>query len=118
MHEVVELERSLWEPQNRNNPDLVDRLLHPDYLEVGSSGRTWTRQEILEPVGEFDAELADFGAVEVAPGVVLVTYTSHLEELPGIDEITKRPVRRTSVWLRNGERWRLRYHQATPDLES
>ena len=37
MHEVIERERTLWDPQSRNDPELVDRLLHPDYLEVGST---------------------------------------------------------------------------------
>ena len=116
MHEVAELERSLWAPQNRNDPDHVDRLLHPDYLEVGSSGRMWTRQEILVPVGDFQAELADLAAVELAPDVVLVTYTSIIDDLTGTDEITQRPVKRASLWLHSGDRWLLRHHQGTPVL--
>ena len=116
MHEVVELERSLWEPQTRNDPDYVDQLLHAEYLEVGSSGRTWTRREILEPVGQFEAALADFAATELAPDVVLVTYTSVVDELAGTDEVTRRPVKRTSLWLRSGGRWCLRFHQGTPGL--
>lgn len=116
MHEVVELERSLWEPQTRNDPDRVDNLLHAEYLEVGSSGRTWMRQEILEPVGDFEAELTDLTATELAPNVVLVTYTSVVDELAGTDEVTRRPVKRTSLWLHTGDGWRLRFHQGTPRL--
>jgi ribonuclease HI len=116
MHPVLELERSLWEPLNRNDADYVDRLLHPDYLEVGSSGRTWTREEIIEPVGDFHAELSGLAAAELAPDVVLVTYTSVIYDLAGTDEITQRPVKRTSLWMHRGGRWRLRYHQGTPDL--
>ena len=114
MHEVVELERSLWSPRNRNDIDYVDRLLHPDYVEVGSLGRRWVRQEILAPVGDFHAELADLTVTEVAVDVVLVTYTSVIDDLPGTDEITGRPVRRTSLWLYTDDGWRLRYHQGTP----
>lgn len=116
MHEVVKLERSLWEPQTRNDPDRVDRLLHSDYLEVGSSGRTWARREILEPVGDFQAQLADLAATELAPEIVLVTYTSVIDDLAGTDEVTGCPVKRTSLWVRSGDRWLLRYHQGTPLL--
>ena len=116
MHEVIELERTLWNPQSRNDPDVVDRLLHPDYLEVGSTGRTWTRSEILKPVGDFTAELTDFATAELAPGVMLVTYTSVVPELSDVDEVTKRPVRRSSLWLQIDGRWCLRYHQGTPDM--
>jgi ribonuclease HI len=114
MHEVEALERSLWQPRNRNDPDYVDMLLHPDYLEVGSSGRIWTREEILEPVGDFQAELADLAVAELTADVVLVTYTSVIDDLTGTDEITQQPVKRTSLWLHTGDRWRLRYHQGTP----
>lgn len=116
MHEVGELELSLWQPRNRNDPDYIDGLLHPDYLEVGSTGRSWTREEILEPAGDFHAELTDLSVAELAAGVVLVTYTSVIDDLPGVDEVTQSPVRRTSLWLQTGGRWRLRYHQGTPEL--
>ena len=114
MHEVIELERTLWDPQSRNDPELVDRLLHPDYLEVGSTGRTWTRREILEPVGHFTADLTELAATELVPGAVLVTYTSVVHDLSGIDEVTEGPVKRSSLWLHREGRWRLRYHQGTP----
>jgi ribonuclease HI len=114
MHEVIELERTLWDPQNRNDPELVDRLLHPDYLEVGSTGRRWTRAEILEQVGDFTAELTELAAAELAPGVMLVTYTSVVPELSGVDEVTEGPVKRSSLWLHSDGGWRLRYHQGTP----
>lgn len=116
MHEVIELERTLWDPRSRNDPDVVDRLLHPDYLEVGSTGRMWTRQEILEPVGDFTAELTDFATAEIGPGVLLVTYTSVVHELSGIDEVTEGRVKRSSLWLHSDGQWRLRYHQGTPSM--
>jgi len=114
VHEVIELERSLWDPASRNDPEYVDRLLHPDYLEVGSSGRTWTRQETLEPVGHFTAELNDFATAEFAADVRLVTYVSVVSDLAGTDEVAGRPVRRTSVWVHRDGRWLLRHHQGTP----
>lgn len=116
MHEVVELERSLWDPACRNDPEHVDRLLHPDYVEVGSSGRTWARHEILEPVGHFVAKLTDFARAELAADVQMVTYVSVVSELSGTGEVVGRPVKRTSVWLHRDGRWLLRYHQGTPGL--
>lgn len=116
MHEVIELERTLWDPQSRNDPEIVDRLLHPDYLEVGSTGRLWTRDEVLEPVGPFTAELTELAAAELVPGAVLVTYTSVVPDLSGVDEVTGGPVRCMSLWLQCDGRWRLRFHQGTPGM--
>lgn len=114
MDEVIRLERSLWEPDTRNDPARVDRLLHPQYREVGSSGRTWARAEILEPVGDFTAELSELEAHEIAPGVVLTSYVSVVDDLGDVEEIVEAPVKRTSVWLRVDDRWLLRHHQGTP----
>ncbi len=114
MDEVIGLERSLWEPDTRNDPAHVDRLLHPEYREVGSSGRVWTRDEILEPVGDFSAQLAEFEAHELAPGVVLTSYVSVVDDLGDVDEVVQAPVTRTSVWLQVDGRWLLRHHQGTP----
>jgi glyoxylase I family protein len=82
-------------------------LLADDFLEVGRSGRTWTRESIAElltgsaePAGE-SPELEDFEVAPLGPSVALVTYHAA-------------GAKRVSVWVRRDGRWLLRYHQGTP----
>jgi len=89
----------------------MDAVLHPDFSEVGRSGRVFTRDEVLEmPHVEIRVNIPreSLTIVGIAPGVALVTYeTTPLESLHGA-------ALRASIWLADGTRWLLRYHHATP----
>ncbi len=107
------LEESLWDDESRFDRVHLDAVLHPDFLEFGQSGRTWDRAATLavepEPIGatplqEFDVDL-------VSTDVALVTYQVTDQFGPGGSE---RHTRRSSLWLRTPEGWRLRFHQGTP----
>lgn len=82
-------------------------LIADDFLEFGQSGRTWTAGSIREaldvPSGE-SAVIEGFEVAELAESVVLVTY-----QTPG-----QPPVNRSSIWVRRGGRWQVRFHQGTP----
>jgi hypothetical protein len=87
-------------------------VLDPAFLEFGQSGRAWTRAETLAVLSEAaptDAPVIErFETELLAPGVVLVTYRIRAER-------DGHPVssRRSSIWLRNDDGWRLRFHQGT-----
>ena len=107
--EVVRHELMLLDPSVRRSPEHVASLLHPDFVEVGASGRAWDARSVLaalqdEADDEAVARAADVVAVRLSDDVVLVTYTSHR---------AGRATLRSSVWLRIGSAWRLRYHQGT-----
>ncbi|PKQ23264.1 MAG: hypothetical protein CVT65_09115 [Actinobacteria bacterium HGW-Actinobacteria-5] len=44
---VKDAELALLTNDTRQDPDAVDRMLHRDFIEVGPSGRLWTRAETL-----------------------------------------------------------------------
>jgi hypothetical protein len=108
---VMYLERRLLHPSARTSPEELDALLHPEFREVGASGRVWDRDSVIkmltqevdssEPIQ--DEEM--LGSV-LAEGVVLLSYVAIAAE---------RRARRTSVWRRDdaGAAWRLFYHQRT-----
>jgi hypothetical protein len=92
----------------------LDRLLHPEFAEVGRSGRSYNRESIIsflsaqesQPVVVSEA----FAVSELGPGVALLTYRSaHLEQ----GETLVHHTLRSSIWLKTGEGWQLRYHQGT-----
>jgi hypothetical protein len=105
---VVELELALLEPEVRRDARQVEELLDHDYREIGASGRLWTREETLEALAlEQDdgaPEVEELHAVELAEGLVLLTYLS---------DRAGRRVRRSSIWRRADGRWRLVHHQGS-----
>jgi len=105
------LEESMWRTETRFDRAYMDAVLHPEFAEVGRSGRVFTRDEVLDmPHVEIRVDIPreSFSAVEIAPGVALVSYqTVPTESLHGA-------AHRASIWLADGDRWLLRYHHGTP----
>ncbi|HEX6445549.1 MAG TPA: nuclear transport factor 2 family protein [Streptosporangiales bacterium] len=110
--EVVAAERALLDPQVRRDRARVDALLHPDFVEFGSSGRRWDREGILamlaaEPPADGPvAEVDRIDAVRLADDAVHLTYTACRADG------TLR--RRSALWRRVDGRWLLYFHQGTP----
>ncbi|MGW0082397.1 nuclear transport factor 2 family protein [Streptomyces sp. NPDC003393] len=108
-------ELRLMDPEVRASRSLARRLLDPEFVEVGASGRRWTYDEMLAAMPEMDGavesgpryEPSGFTGVLLAPGLVHVTYETVLDG---------NRVRRSSLWRKQGAdaTWRMYYHQATP----
>jgi ribonuclease HI len=106
---VEELERELLGPLVRGDMGRTAVLLHPDFLEIGSSGRVWTRDAMMMALEEDPGERTDIeilGADRVGPNAVLLTYRSFARSGTTL---------RSSLWVLDGDRWRLRFHQGTPE---
>ena len=101
-------EEELLKSSTRRDPDRVRELLHPEFIEIGRSGRKWSRDEIVAALAdeEMRAPVAtsDWGFSELAPGVILVSYAVH-----GAD----RDSRHSSVWVASADKPLLRFHQGT-----
>ncbi|WP_022880653.1 ribonuclease HI family protein [Gryllotalpicola ginsengisoli] len=106
---VVRLERALLRTQVRADPSRVAELLHPEFEEIGSSGRHWDRETTLQTLAEApesEAELtAVLGVSRVADGALLLLYEA--TDARGAS-------RRSSLWVQTATGWRLRFHQGTP----
>lgn len=108
--EVVGRELLLLDPAVHADQGRVRRLLHPDFVEFGASGRVWDGEAMVEALGAESASprhrAVDIVSVTLGIDTVLLTYRI---------EDAERPSLRSSVWLRNdvGE-WLLRFHQGTP----
>jgi dihydropteroate synthase len=110
---VAELELALLQPAVRADRPRLEALLHPDFAEVGASGRRWTRAELIaelvaaEPVEP--AEAGDLATARIADDVILTTFTTRRGG---------RTVRRSSVWVRHGGGWMVRLHHGTPAADT
>lgn len=103
-HPVLGRERYLLDPEARADRDALEDLLHADFAEVGASGTLWDRDSIIRELmarREVRGEATEMVIDELAYGVALLTYRLGR-------------TRRASVWVREGGRWQLRYHQGTP----
>lgn len=109
------LECELHEPKVRHDPHRLNELLHPEFWEIGRSGRSYTRAEILEHLLKekqpAKIQSQDFLIRLLAPDVLLLTYKSaHV----GADGILERYTLRASVWKFGPSGWQLLFHQGTP----
>lgn len=109
---LFDLEQKLHHPAIRNNPVELDNFLSLDFLEFGSSGIVYNRQEVIAAlVSEsfINIEAEDFKAHELASEVVLFTYKTKQSNSDG----TTTEALRSSIWKLFGERWQMVFHQGT-----
>ena len=106
---VESLERELLRPETRADLGRTGVLLHPDFTEIGSSGRMWTRDAMMMALADNPggpAELELLGADRLGEKTMLLTYRSRTREGSAL---------RSSLWVLDGAQWRLRFHQGTPE---
>ncbi|HEY8752429.1 MAG TPA: ribonuclease HI family protein [Arthrobacter sp.] len=106
---VEALERELAGPDVRSDIGRTGVLLHPDFMEIGTSGRVWTRDATMMALEEEPGqhtELEILGADRIGTSAILLTYRSYSRS---------GTVLRSSLWVLDGSRWRLRFHQGTPE---
>ncbi|WP_440223633.1 DUF4440 domain-containing protein [Dokdonella sp. MW10] len=109
---LLQLERDLLDPVVRADAARLDALVADDFLEVGASGRSFGKDEVMTrlPVEQDVAFTAEAMQAHVlAEGVVLVTYVA--ERRSGGETVRSL---RSSIWIRTARGWQMRYHQGTP----
>jgi hypothetical protein len=107
LEEVVALELRLLDPAVRRDGAEVERLLHPEFREIGASGRLRDRASMVAAPAEDPATGATAGELEarvVGDGVVLVTYVADSDDGRSL---------RSSLWVRGEDGWRVLFDQGT-----
>lgn len=107
MNKIIQLEKELHRYECRKSEQKLDELLSEDYLEIGTSGKTYNKQNQLDklPLSEdMDINSSNFEARELADGIVQVLYQTNINEIKA---------KRTSLWRKEGESWRMIFHQST-----
>ena len=109
---IVAQESKLLGPAGRSDAEWLERTIHPDFDEIGRTGYSWTRAEVISKLQTVpdQTKRVEFGrVVELAPGVAHIRFRTHDDR--GI-------VHRSSIWIDEGRGWRQRYHQGTPDTQT
>lgn len=105
---VRDAERDLLSSVVRQDARRLRELIHPDFTEIGRSGRLWTRSDLLvelveEPTRQ-TPETDEWVVQRLDVDTVLVTY-----RVIAADRVS----RHSSVWATAGESLALRFHQGT-----
>jgi len=115
MDYLISQEIALHQFEVRKNEREVSKLLHADFQEVGKSGRTFDYGSIvesmkLEEAPDYAIHSQDYEIVKLDGSAYLLLYKSALIDTQGrISSFAKR----SSVWVKVGDVWKLRYHQGT-----
>ncbi len=107
-----QLEELLFQPAVRRDRNALLAHLDPNFREFGSSGRTFTLDQI---VADLSAEsprtisLSEFRCQPLAPHAALVTYRSTRTQ-PGTPTVH---ALRSSLWIYRESRWTMLFHHGT-----
>ena len=89
-----------------------ERMTVDGFQEVGASGRRYSRTQVLDELERRHAvphadiwETMDFQCLRLARDVYLLTYT--------LLQNRERRTRRSTIWRRTAEGWKIVYHQGT-----
>jgi hypothetical protein len=112
---IAALEQSLLDASIRADRDRVADLLSDDFVEFGSSGRVWTKETTLPllaaegPDATTKPSVTDLRVRLLGADAALITYVVRRQTLGETEMATLR----SSVWRREGEKWRMLFHQGT-----
>jgi hypothetical protein len=110
------LERVLLRPDVRCSREALVELLAPDFVEFGTSGRVYDREQIIAaltiegPGQRGTVQISHLTVRPLSESVVLVTYQTVSRTCDHIEHCANR----SSIWRRSEERWQMAFHQGTP----
>lgn len=116
MRELRAREPIFHRPEYGTTRHDFEKMTASDFWEVTASGRRISREFVLNTLeGRYANpteevwEVEGFVCQEIAAGNFLVTYTL----LQG-----QRATRRTTIWRRTADGWKIVFHQGTPAAQS
>ncbi len=112
-----QLEERLLQSDVRKSTQEVADLLADDFIEFGSSGCIFNKQQVIEALQQVtpaQRSLREFKALVLDPDIVLVTY--QVVQYSGSDDESTYSLR-SSIWKLIDDRWQMVFHQGTPTKE-
>lgn len=98
-------------PDVRSSRAKLEALLTEGFVEFGASGRAFDRSSIIEALltqkAHAEIAISAFKLVRLSNDLALVTYTATARD-------NSRSSLRSSLWVMEDARWRMRFHQGTP----
>src|ERR1700733_14725413 len=110
-------EKSLIQAKKKDDGAFFKRTLTADFSLVGGDGKLLEGQEAVDNLGDSGlVELTpyDIRVVTVGDDAAIVTYVAIVRQKPEEDQgPPPRYQHFSSVWVKHGDGWKLKFHQAT-----
>ena len=110
------MEESLLRSAVRQSAQAAADLLAAEFIEFGSSGRIFNKQQTIESLQNEPVEsltqnlITEFTTSILAPGVILATYQLIRQDLTGEPFVQSL---RSSIWKSIDDQWQMVFHQGT-----
>ena len=91
----------------------VAALLADDFIEIGSAGRVFTKQQVIEALQDEEpvlVSITDFHLRSLSPEITLVTYRASKHSASKDTAVVSL---RSSLWQKVAGRWQMIFHQGT-----
>jgi hypothetical protein len=113
--QLVDYEKALPEAQKKKDLAFYKRTLTDDFVAVGTDAKIHPRAEILGDLPSI--ELIEYrpyniDVVQLNDGAAVVTYDVIIR-MAKYDEDTPRYQHISSIWVKQGDQWKLKFQQAT-----
>ena len=114
---LIANEKSLIEAKKNNDAAFFKRTVSTDFALVGVDGQLLERQEAIDELGDsglVELRPYDIKLVTVGEDAAVVTYDAIVRKAPEEDQgPPPRYQHFSSVWVKHGDEWKLKFHQAT-----
>jgi hypothetical protein len=114
---LIASEKSLIEAKKKDDGAFFKRTLSEDFALVGVDGELHEQQDAVDELGDPDLlELTAYNlkVVSVGENAAIITYDAIVRKAPEEDQgPPPRYQHFSSVWVKQGGTWRLKFHQAT-----
>jgi hypothetical protein len=114
--QLLDLEKSFADAQQRHDRDSVNNALAHDFVSINNNGEAQTKADILSDVPSDNRQEYRIYNPQVVPvndSAAVVTYDV-IVRMVHYDEDTPRYQHVSSVWVKQGSDWKLKFRQATP----
>lgn len=111
--ELIIKEKELLLPETRHSIKKLKELISKEFIEIGSSGRKFGFNEVLEELPNeqnFRVEISDIEFRMIDDDVAQIFY---IAKIVCGTENTGNYSRRNSIWRNNSGEWKMVFHQGT-----
>ena len=109
---LISLETSLHSAQTRLSETELGKLLSDEFIEIGASGRTFNKKNILKRLPQETSNsirAGNFKLRELSSGIIQITYHSCSQAKNQQPRYTLR----SSIWRNESSQWKMLFHQGT-----
>ena len=114
---LIASEKNLIEAKKKDDAAFFKRTVSEDFALVGVDGKLLELKEAVDDLGDSElVELTPYDLRVVAAGdnAAIVTYDAIVRKKPEEDQgPPPRYQHFSSVWVKQGDSWKLKFHQAT-----